>query len=381
MTGSSRSVVFRTALALVCTGALAVPLATSAVAEPETDPPPVPTAIVGALARDLGLTPQEAEERVESESRASMLLATVQGLLGGSFGGSWFDAETRQLKVATTDAGAVERIESLGAEATVVARSAQQLADRKAALDAKSADLPAGVTGWYVDPVRNSVVISTTDLIDGLHFGGLAPGVIIEQVTQRARPLAQVDGGSALNSHNGMRCSVGFQASARLQQYVITAGHCTAFGGEWVGLNGEPIGRSTESTYPDNDFGLVRMESMLPSGSAVVLGDRGARIPVTGSAPAPIGASVCRSGANTGWRCGVIESVDQSVSYERDVVNGLVRTTACGELGDSGGPFISGTDAQGILSGGVGTCADNGVTFFQPIGEILATYGVELRTN
>jgi len=35
-----------------------------------------------------------------------------------------------------------------------------------------------------------------------------------------------------------------------------------------------------------------------------------------------------------------------------DVVRGLTRTDICAEAGDSGGPFVSGTQAQGTLSGG-----------------------------
>jgi streptogrisin C len=42
---------------------------------------------------------------------------------------------------------------------------------------------------------------------------------------------------------------------------------------------------------------------------------------------------------------------------------------------------VSGTQAQGVTSGGSGDCSAGGTTFFQPVNEILSVYGVSLITG
>ncbi|WP_329238033.1 S1 family peptidase [Actinoallomurus sp. NBC_01490] len=57
-------------------------------------------------------------------------------------------------------------------------------------------------------------------------------------------------------------------------------------------------------------------------------------------------------------------------------MNGLIETNLCAEPGDSGGALYDGSTLLGILSGGTGDCTSGGVTFFQPIIEILNAYGL-----
>ncbi len=102
---------------------------------------------------------------------------------------------------------------------------------------------------------------------------------------------------------------------------------------------------------------------------------------VRGSTQAAVGASICRSGSTTGWRCGVIRQHGASVTYAQGTVSGLTRTTACAEPGDSGGSFISGNQAQGMTSGGSGNCSVGGTTYHQPVNEALSVYGLTLRTG
>lgn len=93
------------------------------------------------------------------------------------------------------------------------------------------------------------------------------------------------------------------------------------------------------------------------------------------------GAAVCRSGSTTGWHCGTIEQHDTSVTYAEGTIDGVTRTSVCAEPGDSGGSYISGTQAQGVTSGGSGDCTSGGTTFYQPINPVLSTYGLTLRTS
>jgi streptogrisin C len=94
-----------------------------------------------------------------------------------------------------------------------------------------------------------------------------------------------------------------------------------------------------------------------------------------------IGASVCRSGRTTGWRCGVIQARNVTVNYAQGAVFGLTQSNACAQAGDSGGAWISGNQAQGVTSGGSGNCTTGGTMFFQPVNEILGAYGLSLVTT
>ncbi|MFC7643765.1 trypsin-like serine protease [Streptosporangium lutulentum] len=62
-------------------------------------------------------------------------------------------------------------------------------------------------------------------------------------------------------------------------------------------------------------------------------------------------------------------------------MTGLIRTSVCAEPGDSGGSLVSGSQAQGVTSGGSGNCTSGGTTYFQPINEILQAYGLTLVTG
>ncbi|MGH3313685.1 MAG: trypsin-like serine protease, partial [Streptomyces sp.] len=62
-------------------------------------------------------------------------------------------------------------------------------------------------------------------------------------------------------------------------------------------------------------------------------------------------------------------------------VRGLTRSSVCAEPGDSGGSFISGSQAQGTTSGGSGDCSYGGNTYYQPVNEALSAYGLTLSTS
>jgi streptogrisin C len=95
-----------------------------------------------------------------------------------------------------------------------------------------------------------------------------------------------------------------------------------------------------------------------------------------------LGDRVCLSGSTSGYHCGRVEALGETVNYgDGNVVNGLTRTSVCAEAGDSGGPFMSGNQAQGTLSGGSGGCLLGGESYFQPIQEVLRTYALTLMTG
>lgn len=308
------------------------------------------------------------------------LAASLDDLLGGSFAGSWLDP-TGQLVVGTTDASEVESIEAAGAGARVLARSQDSLDSVMSTLDGRASSVPDAVTGWYVDPASNSVVVRATDPAAAESFAGDLGAVRVEQVDRAPRLMADLVGGDALNEQSGGRCSIGFSVTNGPASFVLTAGHCTSIGGVWSGPDSTPIGPVERSSFPGDDYGLVRVDNPAWTPSPLVASSGGPTA-VTGAALAPVGASVCSAGSTSGVTCGRLLATDQTVNYGGgEVVSDLLRTDLCSLGGDSGGSLVAGTEAQGVLSGGT-TCflIFPGESYFQPVGEVLADNGLSLVT-
>ena len=320
-------------------------------------------------------------QRLAKEAAAGGIESTLRAALGSSFAGAWFEPGTSDLVVATTDPAAAQRVRAAGAQPRLVSLDLLTLDRVMAVLNARSGSVPDAVTGWYVDPASNSVVVSATDDAAAKAFAAGQDAVRIEHVKARPAPLANLRGGDKITSSEGGRCSVGFNAISDNTRYIITAGHCTKLGGTWSGPDGSPIGPVAGSSFPGYDFGLVEVTS--PSWKQTHdIGTAGGYLTVTGTEPAAVGSSVCRSGSTSGYHCGQITAVNETVNYGGgDVVRGLTRTDICAEAGDSGGPFVSGTQAQGTLSGGSGGCLLGGQSYFQPIAEVLSTHGLTLLTG
>jgi streptogrisin C len=263
----------------------------------------------------------------------------------------------------------------------LAARDLLTLQGVMAVLDSRSGRVPNSVTGWYVDPASNSVVVSATDDAVARAFAAGQDKVRIEHVNARPALLADLRGGDTITTSSGGRCSVGFNAVRGRTRYVITAGHCTSLGGTWSGPDGSVIGPVATSSFPGHDFGLVEVTSPSWAQTHDVETDSG-YLPVTGDVPAVVGQEVCLSGSTSGYHCGRVESIDETVNYGGgNVVHGLTGTSVCAEAGDSGGSFMSGTQAQGTLSGGNGGCLLGGQSYFQPIQEVLTTYRLTLITG
>lgn len=95
---------------------------------------------------------------------------------------------------------------------------------------------------------------------------------------------------------------------------------------------------------------------------------------INGSTEAPIGGTVCLLSKTTGMSCGSITAKNQTVHYPEGSLTGLTRTTICLEPG--GVAYISGDQAQGVPIGGSGC-----ISYFRPINQVLAAYGLGLLTG
>lgn len=202
---------------------------------------------------------------------------------------------------------------------------------------------------------------------------------------------------------NQYQCSVGFNGylAATGARELVTAGHCLEGSGSIVGavnvhnqpapglfngtlgaIIGQPKSTTIRNhdTHPGYDVGRITVTNgALIAQPSVLTWGGGAAAPlstppsrVTGKTAAIVGASLCRSGSRTGWRCGPVVDVDYN---NIDQPNGTldintVVAEVCSLPGDSGGSAVVGTNAVGISSWTTGGSSCAGVVysgFFQMI--------------
>ncbi|MEV4017554.1 S1 family peptidase [Nonomuraea angiospora] len=363
---------------VILAACLATPLSTAAAdSAPQSASPSLPPSVVDALERDLGLSEQQVNTRLANEERAAAAQATLTSQLGASYGGAWLNDDASKLLVATTDPNATATIQAQGAEPVVVARSLAQLDGIMQQVDRAPKRAQSAAALWFVDVKTNSVAIQapTVEAAEALAkaAGVDRSAVSVSATAERPVPLINIIGGAPYYIGSS-RCSVGFSVTKGSTPGFVTAGHCHV-----ANTTTNPTGTFQGSSFPGNDYAWVAA----PGNTAQpwVRGSGGANVIVRGSTQAAVGSSICRSGSTTGWRCGTIQQHNATVRYSQGTVTGLTRTSACAEPGDSGGSFISGSQAQGVTSGGSGNCSVGGTTYHQPVNEILSAYGLTLRTG
>lgn len=373
-------------LAGAATAATAAPPPTPASTAAQTlgaDRPPA--SVLRAMERDLKLKPGQAAERLVNEAEAGARAGRLRNALGKHFAGAWVrGATSAELTVATTHSADVSAIEAQGAKAAVVKRTLSELQAVKNKLDAASRKVKTRDTPvWYVDVPANRVVVQATKRSAADAFieaaGLKGKGVSVRVSADRPRLLDDVVGGDAFYIESSARCSVGFSVTKDDKQGFASAGHCGDRGDSTAGFNMADQGTFEASTFPLKDMSWVAVNGDWKA-TADVKGEGGEHTQIAGSVQALVGASICRSGSTTGWHCGTIQQHDTSVSYSEGTVDGVTETTVCAEPGDSGGPYLSGAQAQGVTSGGSGNCTSGGTTFYQPINPILSDFGLVLKT-
>mgnify|MGYP001178156362 CR=1 FL=1 len=377
------------ALRLFAGAALALGLlpATATAAQADSPATTAPPEQIDAMERDLGLTEAEALELLDAEAQARATEAAPRDELGGDFGGAVFDIGTQTLTVQVTDADAADAVRGADAEPQLVSYGEDGLGEVMEALDAAAEQAGPKIHGWYADTAADAVVVTAATGQEAAAeafaeaAGVPADAVRVEEEAAAPRPLADIVGGTPYyfqQSGGWYVCSVGFPVEGG----YVTAGHCGEAGSStWQEAPGTTrTGTVAESVFPGQDSAWVRTE---PGFTPVprVSDHRGGTVTVTGSQEASVGASVCRSGQTTGWHCGTIQAKDRTVNYAEGAVHGLTQTSACAEGGDSGGSWLSGTQAQGVTSGGSGNCTSGGTTYFQPLNPILSQWGLTLLTG
>ncbi|MEU3737870.1 S1 family peptidase [Streptomyces sp. NPDC032198] len=356
-------------------------LAPTASAAPAPAAPPASAGMLTALQDDLGLTAGQARARLAAEKTATRVDRAAQRAAGSTYAGSWYDADTGKLTVATTSAGRTEALRETGAAVRVVRHSAKQLDAAKERIDSLSA--PKGVSSWHVAPRSNKIVVNVVaaqkddnDVRRFVDRARKAGPVQVETVGKAPSTFAAGTVGGDPYYTGNVRCSIGFSVHGGF----VTAGHCGQAGAAVRGWDNSPIGNFQGSSFPDNDYAYVSVGNGWWTVPVVLGWGTVSDQLVRGSAEAPVGASICRSGSTTHWHCGTVLAKNETVNYSQGAVHQMTKTSVCAEPGDSGGSFISGDQAQGVTSGGWGNCSGGGETWHQPINEILGRYGLTLHT-
>ncbi|MFI0240722.1 S1 family peptidase [Streptomyces sp. NPDC016845] len=317
--------------------------------------------------------------RTLSVAKAGNLASSLTRSLGTDTAGSYYDADAEHLVVNVLNEDAAQAVQAAGAKARVVENSLAALDGARATLKS-DATIPG--TSWATDPATNKVVVTADRTVEGAAWDKLskvvdALGAKAELKRTQGEFTKYIAGGDAITGGGG-RCSLGFNVVKDGQPYFITAGHCTESISTWSDSSGQVIGANEQSSFPGNDFGLVKYTADVPHPSEVNLYNGSAQ-PITQAGDATVGQQVTRSGSTTQVHDGTVTGLDATVNYGNgDVVTGLIQTDVCAEPGDSGGSLFAGDTALGLTSGGSGDCTSGGETFFQPVPEALSTFGAEI---
>jgi streptogrisin C len=370
----SKTVVGAAALGLFLTTAASAPALAQTPATPERAAVDgVDAQLLEAMAADLGTDTAGAQDVLRFQADAAATTDDVEAVAGEAYAGTWLDESTRTVYAAvTTDAASAAAVDA-GAVPVEVEHSLTDLEAIAAQIEA--GPVPDVIPSWWIDVEANDVVVDVvaggdqiaSDFVASL--GAPAGAVRLDTGAEAPETFATIRGGMSYIINNQSRCSVGFA----VQGGFVTAGHCGVTG------DSTTYGSFRGSSFPGNDYAWVATPNHTPVGQ--VMDYAGGAVAVKGSTQAAVGATVCRSGSTTGWHCGQIQGFNSTVRYAEGSVSGLIRTNVCAEPGDSGGSLLAGNQAQGVTSGGSGDCTSGGTTYFQPVNEILQTYGLRLLTS
>ncbi|NQE92592.1 S1 family peptidase [Nocardia terpenica] len=329
-----------------CSAAVAVAalvLSTAAVAggaaAAPTDPVrghELPAALATAVGRDLALSPAEYLRRADLAQRLAGFAADARRRFPGAVTGVELNRAGQPVVMVRPDAAA----------ARVAARQAGFLLAEAGAAPGFTVAAPG--TAPADGPL--------TDTLAATPAGPIAGG----DVYVSAQPGQPGD--------KALKCSWAFNAVDRDgHPAALTAGHCNAaaLAGSpatddqqtFEFLPGHVVGAQTgafEKSVVDGvrDYAIVRIADQKRESfrNNLVRGaDR--TIAITGVGVPVVGAPVCKSGATTGFTCGIITQIDQPDPNRPPI---RFKHTALSLPGDSGGALVSGTLAMGIVSEGAG---------------------------
>ncbi|MEV8319277.1 putative Ig domain-containing protein [Streptomyces sp. NPDC059900] len=367
-----------------------------------TDQPRLPAELRAALARDLGVSPAGVSQRLADERRAQRVATQLRATVGDQATALWFDAADGRLHATVTTPRAAEAARTAGAVAHEARRTRAELEAAAHKAGVWSRAVP-GVRSWGPDAraERVEVVIdpdTSSAATKSLRAKLASLGGLIRVVESRGIPRQQggnVVGGEKWTPGSESPCSIGFPVTRTSGggKAFLTAGHCTNDVSQPAyGKDGTRVGTSNKNgsgsiNAREGDMGIVDVDQTGWSLAPTVAGWGQGDVTVTGSGEAIVGTAVCHSGQTTGYQCGEVTKVNQSVDYGNVVIDGLSYSSACSAGGDSGGSYVTpaGGRAVGLHSGGGSATCSGGsgekYTIFQPVNEALTKFGAQLVTS
>ncbi|MEV6277311.1 S1 family peptidase [Nocardia sp. NPDC051832] len=375
---------FRSKSAIAASAAILLFAPTAAVANAEPEPAPapaLPAELIAAVTRDLKISPEEYLRRADVSQQLATFATTAQRQFPEVYGGSWLNEAGQAVVALTQGPGADEArkaAQDAGFEVRAVAKSESALRGEKSAfqrwLEEQPAPVAALIRGVAIDTVNNSIAVRVDQpglpmpsFIDPSRVLVMAPPVAAEQLPEAA-PIAGAidrasltggDGYASVAGRSSLRCSFGFNGTQGGKTVNITAGHCnpaldqpTAVH-ELVGDRlGNQLGSFQKSVLGSQDYSIVRIDDQHKGrfDNSGVKVNGAAPIIIEGVATPVVGAPVCKSGSRTGFSCGVVNAVDQTVQVGDRELTQSFSANICALPGDSGGPIVTGRLALGISS-------------------------------
>ncbi|MGH1489147.1 MAG: ricin-type beta-trefoil lectin domain protein [Acidimicrobiales bacterium] len=321
----------------------------------------------------------------EQETAAAAPLLAVEP--SEDYGGSWV-GDGGFVRDGVTDEAMMDQVDAAELDTQLVEWSEAELEtvmDRMNAAATADPEAFAGTTGWYVDLITNAVVVETANaagLSAYLEQAGLSTEALTFTDAVESWQTVSLQGAERYETQftvgTGL-CSIGFAVEGGF----VTAGHCTEDIGRrvWNSTQTELIGHVERRNNVGGDAAFIRLDP----GHVVrpeIKTDSGT-VEIHGSLNAPVGATVCRSGASTGTRCGPLITRNSSELLNGVLKTNMVRAGMCSTIGDSGGPLYWGNQAQGVLARTNSSCEDlqpNAWSSFHPVNEILSEWGLTLKT-
>ncbi len=399
-------------------------------AEPAVD---LPAQLIEAVSRDLKLSPQEYLRRADEAQQVAAFATTAQRQFPQVFAGSWLNDQGNAVVALAHGPGADEAraaAESAGFEVRNVAKSESMLRGEKTAFENWLAAAPPEIAnlvrGVVIDTVNNAIAVRVDQaglplpsFIDPARVVVTAPPVAGEKVALDATPVAgngtgPIAGGqgyASIAGNSSLRCSFGFNGTDRSGNVInISAGHCnpdlesagTGSAAAVYELNGDragaQLGTFQKSILGEQDYSIIRVNDNARARfeNNLVTVPGAAPIAVDGVGIPVVGAPVCKSGSRTGFSCGIVNGVDQTVQVGDRQLTQSFSANICALPGDSGGAIVTGRLALGISSASsvadypiceipniIGAITgDTPQLFAQPLSVVLSDNpGVAVRTN
>ncbi|MFC4494976.1 S1 family peptidase [Streptomyces ovatisporus] len=172
----------------------------------------------------------------------------------------------------------------------------------------------------------------------------------------------------------GRVCTLGFNATDGSQDYGIGSGQCLSGADTWYAdaAMTVPVGTTAGASFPGNDYGLIRYTNPDVAHPGEI-STSGGPVDITGSGAPSVGSVVCHSGQVAGMQCGTVLAVNLSVNYPDGVVHGLFSADTRAEPREGGTPAFTGSTGLGFV-----VASSAGTTYYQPVAEVLAAYGLTL---